>query len=125
MDQPSPQLFCKACGSVIMHNISLPSSPTPHLHRTFQAPNVLEAISIREAVSHTKLQLPQLNDAIKQIQAVLDELRQKRKALYQFTTEHETFLAPIRRLPSEILAHVFTLCLPQPNMSTSGKLKFP
>ena len=91
----------------------MPSSPTPHLHRTLQAPNAVETISIRETLLHSKPQLSLLDDEISQVREVLVELRRKRKVLHKFTVEHSAFLAPIRRLPPEILTYTFALCLPK------------
>jgi hypothetical protein len=112
MNQPVPTILCGTCGSVRMHHIPIPSSPTPHLHRTLQAPDASETTRIREALSRAKLGLSQIDDQISQIQVVLDALRLKCKKLHKFVLEHEGFLAPIHLLPSEILAKIFALCMP-------------
>jgi hypothetical protein len=45
------------------------------------------------------------------LENVLKDLRSRRVALAHFTQEHRAILAPVRRLPSEILGEVFSLCL--------------
>src|ERR1700691_2384447 len=53
----------------------------------------------------------QLDDDISRIQMLLDELRQTREPLHKFIAEQNTILAPICRLPAEILAEIFVLCM--------------
>ena len=53
----------------------------------------------------------QLDDDISHVQMLLDELRRKRELLPKFITEHNAILTPIRRLPAEILAEIFVLCM--------------
>ena len=55
--------------------------------------------------------LRELDDDIAHVQAVLDELLRKRKPLCKFINEQNTILAPIRRLPAEILIEIFMLCM--------------
>ena len=118
-------ILCRACGTSLTDWISLPSSPTPHLHRTFQAPDATEATSIREVLAHAKPQLAQLDGEITQLREVLDELRQMRKVLRNFTKGHNTFLAPMRCSPSEVLTYIFALCLPTHTKSSFNSHEAP
>jgi hypothetical protein len=121
MDQPNQNILCRACGSSLTHLVSIPLSPAPYLHRTLQAPDKSIRGSIQETLSHARTDLSELDREIVQMQAVLDELRIKRKELQKFTSEHEGFLAPIRLLPVEILTEIFALCMPEwgtPSFST-------
>jgi hypothetical protein len=110
--------ICKACSAPLTSRASVPSSPTPHLHRTTQAPDALEAISLRTTLRHANSNLDELDDDIAHAQVVLDELRRKCAASRKFTTEHGAFFAPIRRLPPEILIHIFLHCIPDYRISS-------
>ena len=111
------QLRCKTCSTPIHSHKTIPPSPTPHLHHTIQAPNATEAIRLREALRLATPIVPQLDDDISHLQMLLDELRRKREPLLNFIAEQNTILAPIRRLPAEILAKIFVLCM---NYDTSS-----
>ena len=113
MGPHNPNILCKNCGTSLTHDISVPSSPAPHLHRTIQAPDASEFISIRETLSYAKPDLHQLDDDIKRMQTVLGELQRKRRELHKFILEHDAFLAPVRLLPLEILTEIFVLCMPK------------
>jgi F-box-like len=56
---------------------------------------------------------------------ILDALRQKSEALHQFIIEHDSLLALIRRLPREILAKIFILCMPNYGMSSFDPERSP
>ncbi|KIM77201.1 hypothetical protein PILCRDRAFT_12204 [Piloderma croceum F 1598] len=104
-------LRCKACRAPVNSHKIIPPSPTPHLHRTIQMPNASEASILQKALRHANSDLHELHGDIAHIQAILDKLRLKRKSLRKFTIEHDAFLAPIRRLPAEILIEIFMLCM--------------
>ena len=74
-------------------------------------PDASEAFVLRETLLHANSDLNELHGDIIHIQAILDELRRKRESLRKFTIQHVAFLAPIRRLPAEILIEIFVLCL--------------
>jgi hypothetical protein len=111
-DQPGNlQLRCKTCDTPVHSHKTIPPSPTPHLLRTIQAPNATEATRLREALRLATPVVHQLDDDISHIQMLLDELRRKREPLHNFLAEQITILAPIRRIPAEILAEIFVLCM--------------
>ena len=56
---------------------------------------------------------------------ILDALRQKSEALHQFIIEHDSLLAFIRRLPRDILAQIFILCMPNDGMSSFNPERSP
>ena len=99
----------------------MPYSPTPHLHRTIQAPDATEIINLRKALRYATPILHELDDDIAHVQAVLDKLRRKREPLRKFITKQNTILAPIRRVPTEILIEIFILCMGYDKSSFSPK----
>jgi hypothetical protein len=106
------KILCKNCAISLLSHISVPSSPTPHLHCTCQAPSASETKSLREVLLQAGSDLARLDSEMDQMQAALEALRQKREALLKFTAEHDTILAPIRRLPLELLTDIFARCSP-------------
>src|SRR5882724_9078268 len=106
------KILCKNCAISLSSHISVPSSPTSRLHRTCQAPSASETKSLREVLLQAGSDLARLDSEIDQVQAALEVLRQKREALFKFTVEHNAILAPIRRLPLELLTDVFARCSP-------------
>lgn len=116
---PNNQIvLCKRCGRYITDEIGIPPSPTPHLHRTLQAPDVAESALIRDSVLGARTIVSQLDIEIETASAILNHLRNKRDRLHRFVVKHESFLAPIRRLPAELLNYIFSFCLPSPEVSS-------
>jgi hypothetical protein len=104
-------LRCKTCSTPVNSHKTTPSSPTPHLYRTTQTPDASEIINIHNSLRNITPVLHELDDDIAHVQAVLDGLRRKREPFLKFIAEQNTILAPIRRLPVEILIEVFMLCI--------------
>ena len=73
-------------------------------------PDASEGFILRETLLHANSDLNGLHGDIAHIQAILDELRLKCEPLRKFITEQNTILAPVRRLPAEILIEIF-LCM--------------
>jgi hypothetical protein len=111
-------LICRTCNGPLTFHKPVPSSPTPHLYRTIQAPDPSEAISLRNAIRDANSDLDELDDDIAHVEMILDALHHKREALSQFIIEHDALLALIRRLPMEILTKIFILCMPNHGMSS-------
>lgn len=123
MAELNASLFCRNCG--LRQRFSIPSSPTPYLHRTLQAPDASEADVIRQTLSHAKSQLSQLEDEISQLRALVRDLSGRSHELHEFIEVHKTFLSPIRRLPLEILAEIFAYCIPTYLRSSGRSLDAP
>ena len=111
MDQSNLTIFCKNCGIFLLSHISVPSSRTPHLHRTYQAPNASESKILRDVLLQAGSDLAQLDSEIDQVRAVqVEALREKREALLKFTAEHSAIFSPICRLPLELLTDILAHC---------------
>jgi hypothetical protein len=74
-------------------------------------PDASEAFIVRKALQYANSDLHGLHGNIAYVQAILDELHLKCESLRKFTTEHDAFLAPICRIPAEILIKIFMLCM--------------
>ena len=114
-------LGCKICSISVNSNKIIPSSPTPHLHWTIQAPNATEIINLCKALRYATSILSQLDNDISYVWVVLDELHLRCKPLCKFITEQNTILTHIHQLPAEILIEIFLLCIDYDIFSFSPK----
>lgn len=118
---------CKACGAFVLDHtpIVLPPSPTPHLRRTLRPPNAVETSLIEESLATTLMTITHIDEEIEKLFAVVHDLQGKRHALHQTAIENQSFAAPVRRLPPEILEDIFMLCCPSKPHSSFIRIEAP
>ncbi|KAJ7628715.1 hypothetical protein FB45DRAFT_748721 [Roridomyces roridus] len=75
---------------------------------------------IRSAVSQTNVQLAYLDEEISQLRHRLKQLEEKRAELLDYRTRNVAVLSPLRRMPPELLAEIFSWTLPPPSPDLSG-----
>jgi hypothetical protein len=75
---------------------------------------------IQNTICETEYDLLLLDEEIDQLQAILAELQRKHNALADHLQAHRNLLAPVRKLPVEILSRIFTLCLPDQEYNDGG-----
>lgn len=126
MQRPSSTVACPNCGYSLTDTIAVPSSPVPTLLRvrTHTVPSSSEIKLIQSTLSHVYSNITGIDAEIDRVQAVLDSLKRKRRDLEICAEEHGSLLAPVRRLPPELLAKVFMNCLSSesyPSSSTGKK----
>ncbi|KZP13306.1 hypothetical protein FIBSPDRAFT_753632, partial [Athelia psychrophila] len=92
--------------------IDIQRSPVPHLLQSYDAPNAGEVLSISRLLSNALRTLRAVDAEIKKISAASSYLREKRDALRNTIRRHDPLLAPIRRLPEDVLRHIFYHSLP-------------
>jgi hypothetical protein len=63
-------------------------------------------------ISHHDVGIAQLDDEIAQTQTTLNNLVSKRQSTLWIRDAHAALLSPMQRMPPEILAEIFTNCLP-------------
>ncbi|KZP12242.1 hypothetical protein FIBSPDRAFT_755141, partial [Athelia psychrophila] len=90
----------------------IPVSPTPQLWRTHGAPTAPERALITELLIVARQTIAQIDIKIEDMQTKLAGLLTKRNSMQEVMNCHDSLLSPIRRLPDEILRHIFFLCLP-------------
>ncbi|KAF7357891.1 hypothetical protein MVEN_00835300 [Mycena venus] len=88
------------------------SSPFASQLGTNYCPRDDELSQIKGLLNEPCLKLKSLDDEIAAMRKVLDKLTEERDALSAYVEAHEALLAPIRRLPLDILEHIFVACLP-------------
>ena len=125
MDPTNSTPICKTCGSSPSSQFPVPPSPTPHLYHTLHQPDASEVIALRQVILRVNSDKSRLDDEIAHAEAVLNRLHRDHEALHTFITEHDAFLAPVRRLPSEILTRIFALCLLEYETSSLDSRRAP
>ncbi|KAE9402253.1 hypothetical protein BT96DRAFT_918276 [Gymnopus androsaceus JB14] len=92
MSKPAP-LLCSACYSTL-ENIPIQG---------------YDILRMRSANLSAKVRLPYCDYKISQIEKILKDLLKQRVEIEQFVNQSSSLLAPIRRLPPEILTEIFLL----------------
>ncbi|KAF7357892.1 hypothetical protein MVEN_00835500 [Mycena venus] len=88
------------------------SSPFASRLRTNYCPRDEELAQIKALLSEPSQRLKHLDDEIAVLQRALDKLSEERDALSAYVKAHKALMSPIRRLPLDILEHIFVACLP-------------
>ncbi|KAJ7609005.1 hypothetical protein FB45DRAFT_707482, partial [Roridomyces roridus] len=78
-------------------------------------PEEAELDSIRSFASTTRARLAVLEEGIVELEDRLKQLQSERAALKALHEEDSAILSPLRRVPPEILAEIFSWTLPGPD----------
>jgi hypothetical protein len=103
--------LCARCGHTVVNDIELPTTPVPDLLSGNYIPTESQTQMICDTISSAQADISQLDGEITRLQAVLDGLAHKRDALRKYTNLHMALVAPIRRLPPEVLSEIFMQCM--------------
>ncbi|KAJ7472777.1 hypothetical protein FB451DRAFT_302949 [Mycena latifolia] len=105
-------IACPRCGfpeSALKVIVS--TSPCPEFLRSNVAPPDSEYAEIRGEIATARSQIGLIDEKMGHLQQVLDELAAKSQELEQFVADHQRVIAPIRKLPIEILSEIFLQCV--------------
>jgi hypothetical protein len=83
-------------------------------------PTFLEATIVWGMVLEIESSIEEVDGEVLQVQSLLDELIAKRDSLLARSKQHKGILLPIRHVPPETLSKIFTLCLLEDPLSSSG-----
>ncbi|KAJ7704737.1 hypothetical protein B0H16DRAFT_1636919 [Mycena metata] len=88
-----------------------PTSTSPeYLHSNYLPPDSVIVCTRREiAVAETGI--AHVEEKMADLERVINQLRLRRQSLRDFITNHRRVLAPIRRLPTELLSEIFSHCV--------------
>ncbi|KAJ3719176.1 hypothetical protein C8R42DRAFT_673067 [Lentinula raphanica] len=103
---------CPQCGYDSIQHDTVPVTPSDsaridHLLHTNDYPTQQEETAFRSFVADGESFLPRLDTRIASVRALLLQLEATRKSLASAISSYEQPLNPIRRLPSDILQHIF------------------
>ncbi|THV00263.1 hypothetical protein K435DRAFT_558724, partial [Dendrothele bispora CBS 962.96] len=92
--------------------MDLENSPFYHLLETNHAASRAETEHIHEFLRLPEQELQNVDEEIARLDTLLIDLRSRKEKLVSYIHKHRQLLSPIRRLPPEIIAELFTCCLP-------------
>ncbi|KAF7979227.1 hypothetical protein HWV62_67 [Athelia sp. TMB] len=112
MPCPGPEASCP-CSINYANSIIIPSSPLFTQIDTHYAPTTSEQHHIRANLAEVESDLARLDSALEHLKAAQERLQLKRSALQQHAAACAALMAPIKRVPPEILVEVFMYLLPK------------
>ncbi|KIM91283.1 hypothetical protein PILCRDRAFT_810534 [Piloderma croceum F 1598] len=102
---------CRHCGMPAIEVPGLPlcSWPVAWCNHT-EEPS--QAIEIRQIISVAQAHVSRIEEDLARLQILQTQLVHKRNEALACVDQHKYLLSPIRRLPAELLAVIFSFCLP-------------
>jgi hypothetical protein len=100
-------------------------SPFSTRFGTNYTPTAAELKEIRGLLDKPILDIPDLDEDIQRATLELSALKAKRDAYKLYTANHQALLAPIRRVPVDILHSIFLLCLPTKHNAIMSPVQAP
>ena len=95
---------------------SIPTISPSHWTQTLgpcRVPSETEANDIQEVISYAESDLYKVGNEIDRVQEILSQLCRRRDEISEHISNHRALLSPVRKVPDELLAEIFTYCLPQ------------
>ncbi|KAF7366655.1 F-box domain-containing protein [Mycena sanguinolenta] len=89
------------------------------LLNTNEPPEDSESVFIRSVIAESSPRLKHLDNEISKLQEKLKQLEDERTALLSYRTRNTAILSPLRRMPPEVLAEIFSWTLPSVNDALS------
>jgi hypothetical protein len=77
-----------------------------------KVPSLSEAHKIQELISEDDANLVRLDDEIIRVSAILEQLVLERDKAHSRRSKHEVMTSTLRKIPPEILGHIFGYTLP-------------
>lgn len=92
----------------------LRQSPVQDLLKTNRPPTPREAALTLNTIHHIVEDIALVDEEISKARAVVENLLAKRKALETYRKAHTGIISALRRIPPEILSHIFMFFIPSP-----------
>ncbi|KAF8995228.1 hypothetical protein BDQ17DRAFT_1285244 [Cyathus striatus] len=106
--QIAPHEICDSCGSNSGPKFFLADLKGPSVfHRHNIIPYGSQRTSTLSDIDHAGSQILQLDKEIDRLTKVIKSLKNRSNALKVFNIQQKSLFAPIRRLPEEVLQHIF------------------
>ncbi|TRM67409.1 hypothetical protein BD626DRAFT_396064 [Schizophyllum amplum] len=110
--------ICSHCSHEFLIQVDLP--PTPHVDLQLRAgliPSATETRSIDASIQEAEECLAEAKEELDYLWDAMDALRYKASALEEVIARQRAYVAPIRRLPNEILSEIFSMACTQIDLS--------
>jgi hypothetical protein len=121
----SESILCAKCGHTVANDIEVPTTPVPDLLGGHYVASESQAQMISDTILVAQADILRLDGEITRLNAILDGLTRKRDTLQTYTQLHTALVAPIRRLPPEVLSEIFLCCKDENNISHPRLNKVP
>ncbi|KAF5384615.1 hypothetical protein D9757_007495 [Collybiopsis confluens] len=79
---------------------------------TNHVPTSRELLELNDVLIEPQQEIGRLDSEIARVQTMLDELLAQKQQVKSYIDAHRALMAPIRQIPSEILAEIFYWCMP-------------
>ncbi|KAL0953849.1 hypothetical protein HGRIS_005025 [Hohenbuehelia grisea] len=84
-------------------------SKFPDLLRTNSPPSPLDASLIRSEIAVARTTLAAVQDYLSKAEPYMEALRNQSNTLTEYIARYENVVSPIRKVPAEVLSHIFIL----------------
>ncbi|KAJ7679020.1 hypothetical protein DFH06DRAFT_503569 [Mycena polygramma] len=99
------------CSSCFVPDLKPPQSPCPQLLLSNIPPPDFQIHEIKSAIASVEDDISGLDVQIAGLRRSLDQLTSQRAELERFANDHRGVISIVRRLPSDILAEIFSRCV--------------
>ncbi|KII92171.1 hypothetical protein PLICRDRAFT_50598 [Plicaturopsis crispa FD-325 SS-3] len=104
---------CDNCGTPTREETPpLPVHPLPDLLETNDVPQTADLPLVRHDLLHTETRLSVVKAEVPRLQDILSRLASEEQALEKRLNANHGLISALRRLPNELLSHIFIDCLP-------------
>lgn len=101
---------CSDCGYPTKYDVPIPNTPFSSLDSRF-CPDKTQREAIRGVISDIDRDVASAEAHIARVRNTLTKLESSQSSLLKCRQKFDSFLAPIRRLPSDVIAEIFVACI--------------
>ncbi|KAI5829021.1 hypothetical protein K523DRAFT_338307 [Schizophyllum commune Tattone D] len=103
--------LCHACDHAYHAELDLPPpGPENIILRTGRMLSAAEAEHVRQSIAQLDECVEEIEDEVDDLEALIAQLREGQRALKGLRRVQRAYLAPVRKLPPEILSIIFKMC---------------
>ncbi|KAI4527295.1 hypothetical protein K525DRAFT_285244 [Schizophyllum commune Loenen D] len=103
--------LCHACDHAYHAELDLPPpGPENIILRTGRILSAAEAEHVRQSIAQLDECVEEIEDEVDDLEALIAQLREGQRALKGLRRVQRAYLAPVRKLPPEILSIIFKMC---------------
>jgi len=105
-------MLCANCGHAVARAHEVPTSPVPELVESNLniVPSESQTRTVLDTISDTQSNITQIDNDLAGLMESVHALQSKRAALVHYANIHAALVAPIRRLPPEMMSEIFLHC---------------
>ncbi|KAK7439831.1 hypothetical protein VKT23_017403 [Stygiomarasmius scandens] len=108
--QAATTILCQRCNAEISIDVKPHPPITIQRFRSLDTPSDVEVAQIRPVIKDCQRDLDRYSEEIQKLSETLATLKRQRDELQTYRDRQSSFISPVRKLPVEILANIFSLC---------------